>query len=62
MALAREGRVSVVGARAVLSLRIRYGSLPACCEMVEGGLSTGMLDIAWEKRLDGPAASAGKRA
>ena len=62
MALALEGLVSVVGARAVLSFRMRYGSLAACWDMVEGGLSTGIFDMGGEKRLDGPAASAGKRA
>lgn len=62
MALVLDGLVSVVAARVELSLRIRYGSLPACWETVEGGLSTGIFDMGGEKRLDGPATSAGKRA
>lgn len=60
IALVRERLVSVVGG-AVLSLRIRYGSLLACWDMVEGGLSTGIFETGGAKRLDGPATSAGKR-
>lgn len=61
MALAR-GLDSAVDARGALSLRMRHESLPACCETVEGGLSTGRFDIGGENMLDGPATSDGKRA
>ena len=58
--MALEGLVSDVGGR-VLNLRVtRYGSRLPVLEMVEGGLSMGILDVGGMDGLEGLAISAGR--